>query len=418
MKRREFICALSFATAALGFPPSVFATKRSKVKIDRIDLFPLRYPMTGYFKFFTGPHGSAGRAAVLVKITADDGIVGWGQALPIARWSYETLETATVVLRDYYTPVLIGRDPEDIEGAHIEMSRAVAPGFTTGMPISRAGIDLALHDLSGKLQGKSLAQMWGKPTGGPITLSWTVNVTRIEDVGHVMEEGKKRGYRHFNIKVAPDPDFDIALAQEVRRLAPETFLWADANGGYELDTALRAAPRLADVGVDVLEAPLRPNRISGYQALKKQGALPILMDEGVVSPLDLEEFIKLGMLDGVAMKPARCGGLLSNKRQIELCLEHKLIWLGSGLTDPDISLAATLGLYAAYGLTKPAALNGPQFLTADVLKKPLRIENGLAHVPEGPGLGIEVDEDKVVELMKRSGGDKLVKDRTRIIGVL
>ena len=418
MKRREFICALSFATAALGFPPSVFATKRSKVKIDRIDLFPLRYPMTGYFKFFTGPHGSAGRAAVLVKITADDGIVGWGQALPIARWSYETLETATVVLRDYYTPVLIGRDPADIEGAHIEMSRAVAPGFTTGMPISRAGIDLALHDLSGKLQGKSLAQMWGKPTGGPITLSWTVNVTRIEDVGHVMEEGKKRGYRHFNIKVAPDPDFDIALAQEVRRLAPETFLWADANGGYELDTALRAAPRLADVGVDVLEAPLRPNRISGYQALKKQGALPILMDEGVVSPLDLEEFIKLGMLDGVAMKPARCGGLLSNKRQIELCLEHKLIWLGSGLTGPDISLAATLGLYAAYGLTKPAALNGPQFLTADVLKKPLRIENGLAHVPEGPGLGIEVDEDKVVELMKRSGGDKLVKDRTRIIGVL
>jgi len=418
MKRREFICALSFATAALGFPPSVFATKRSKVKIDRIDLFPLRYPMTGYFKFFTGPHGSAGRAAVLVKITADDGIVGWGQALPIARWSYETLETATVVLRDYYTPVLIGRDPADIEGAHIEMSRAVAPGFTTGMPISRAGIDLALHDLSGKLQGKSLAQMWGKPTGGPITLSWTVNVTRIEDVGHVMEEGKKRGYRHFNIKVAPDPDFDVTLAREVRRLAPETFLWADANGGYELDTALRAAPRLADVGVDVLEAPLRPNRISGYQALKKQGALPILMDEGVVSPLDLEEFIKLGMLDGVAMKPARCGGLLSNKRQIELCLEHKLIWLGSGLTDPDISLAATLGLYAAYGLTKPAALNGPQFLTADVLKKPLRIENGLAHVPEGPGLGIEVDEDKVVELMKRSGGDKLVKDRTRIIGVL
>ncbi|NIM98148.1 MAG: hypothetical protein GTO24_08735, partial [candidate division Zixibacteria bacterium] len=376
-----------------------------------------RYPMTGYFKFFTGPHGSAGRAAVLVKITADDGTVGWGQALPIAKWSYETLETATVVLRDYYVPVLIGRDPTDIKGAHDEMSKAIAPGFTIGMPISRSGIDLALHDLSGKLQGKSLAQMWGMPTGGPITLSWTVNVTKIDDVGHVMDEGQKRGYQHFNIKVAPDPDFDVALAREVRRLAPETFLWADANGGYEPDTALRAAPKLADEGVDVLEAPLRPNRISGYQALKKQGALPILMDEGVVSPIDLEEFIKLGMLDGVAMKPARCGGLLSNKRQIELCLEHELIWLGSGLTDPDISLAATLGLYGAYGLTKPAALNGPQFLTADVLKKPLRIENGLAHVPEGPGLGIDVDEDKVVELMKQSGGDKLVRNRTRLIGV-
>ena len=64
------------------------------MKIDRIELFPLRYPLTGYFKFFTGPHGSLGRAAVVIKITADDGTVGWGESIPIAKWSYETLETA------------------------------------------------------------------------------------------------------------------------------------------------------------------------------------------------------------------------------------------------------------------------------------------------------------------------------------
>lgn len=410
MNRRKFCRTLSASAIALGlWPPSLLSHRHlfyQKVKIDRIDLFPMRYPMTGYFKFFTGPHGSAGRAAVAVKITANDGKVGWGQSVPIAKWSSETLETATVVMREYFAPVLIGRDPTDIHGAHAEMDRALAPGFTTGMPISRAGIDLALHDLTGKWSGKSLAQIWSKPKGGPITLSWTVNVTSLDDIGNVMEEGKKRGYRHFNIKVAPDPEFDVALAREVRRLAPESFLWADANGGYEPETALKAAPRLADAGVDVLEAPLRPNRISGYQALKKQGALPIFMDEGVISPIDLEEFIKLGMMDGVAMKPARCGGLVSNKRQIELCLEHDLIWLGSGLTDPDISMAATLSLYGAFGLNKPAALNGPQFLTADVLKKPLRIENGMAYIPEGPGLGIEVDEDKVIELMKKSGGQK------------
>jgi muconate cycloisomerase len=69
-------------------------------------------------------------------------------------------------------------------------------------------------------------------------------------------------------------------------------------------------------------------------------------------------------------------------------------------------MAATLGLYGAFGLKKPAALNGTQFLTADVLKEPLRIENGVAHIPEGPGLGVEVDEDKVIELMKKSGGRK------------
>jgi L-alanine-DL-glutamate epimerase-like enolase superfamily enzyme len=411
MRRREFLAgaASAAAGAALAIPRTLRAGTFAKAKIERIDLFPVVYPTAGYFKFFAGPRGSTGRAAVIVKITADNGTIGWGQAVPMPTWSYETLETSVAVLREYFTPALIGRDPQDIEGAHAAMDKAIAPGFTTGMPITRAGIDIALHDLSGKLRGQSLAKMWGKPDGDSVLLSWTVNVTDISDVGGVMEEGKKRGYRHFNIKVAPDPDFDVALAREVRRLAPEAYLWADANGGYDLETALKAAPLLADAGVDVLEAPLRPNRISGYQALKKQGALPILMDEGVVSPTDLEEFIKLGMLDGVAMKPARCGGLLSCRRQIEICLENGLMWLGSGLTDPDISLAASLCLYGAYGLKKPAALNGPQFLTTDVLKKPLRIQNGFAHIPTGRGLGIEVDEDKVIELMNRSSGDKRLR---------
>jgi muconate cycloisomerase len=108
------------------------------------------------------------------------------------------------------------------------------------------------------------------------------------------------------------------------------------------------------------------------------------------------------MLDGVAMKPARCGGLWSNRRQIELCRERGLLWLGSGLTDPDISLAATLALYCAFGLDRPAALNGPQFLTEEVLVTPLRIENGTAFPPEGPGLGIEIDEEKLRALVART----------------
>ncbi|MHB9065150.1 MAG: enolase C-terminal domain-like protein [Pirellulaceae bacterium] len=201
------------------------------------------------------------------------------------------------------------------------------------------------------------------------------------------------------MKVAPDPQFDVELARLARRAAPAGFLWADANGGYDPPTALVAAARLADVGVDVLEAPIRPNQISGYQALKRQGALPILMDEGVVAPVELEEFIRLKMLDGVAVKPSRCGGLISNKRQIEIIEREGLMWLGSGLTDPDISLAAALGLYAAFALQKPAALNGPQFLTADVLKTPLQIVDGKAHVPSGHGLGVEIDEEKLARLI-------------------
>lgn len=414
--RREFV-AIAGAGVVAGAAREIGATAATgdsraalAVKIDRVVLYPVLYPMKGYFKFFVGPRGGQGRAAVIVKIIADDGTVGWGQSVPIARWSYETWETSFIALRDYFAPALLGRDPTDIEGALAVMDESIAPGFSTGMPITRAGIDLALHDLTGRLRGQSLSQLWGKPLkpGASLALSWTVNVKTIEDVAAVVAHGREAGYKHFNVKVAPDPDFDVALAKAVRRLAPDAFLWADANGGYDRKSALAAAPRLADAGVDVLEAPLRPNQISGYQALKRQNALPILMDEGVIHPTDLDEFDRLGMMHGVAMKSSRCGGLWSCRKQIELCAERGLMWLGSGLTDPDISLAASLCLYGAFGLTKPAALNGPQFLTADLLAKPLTIERGSAVIPAAPGLGVEVDETKVIELMKRSGGDKLL----------
>ena len=103
------------------------------------------------------------------------------------------------------------------------------------------------------------------------------------------------------------------------------------------------------------------NQIRGYQALHRQGAVPIVMDEGVVSPVDAEEFISLGMLDGLAIKISRAGGLESSRQQIRGVLDAGLFWLGSGLTDPDLSWTASLALFAAYGLEKPAALNGPQF---------------------------------------------------------
>ena len=85
------------------------------------------------------------------------------------------------------------------------------------------------------------------------------------------------------------------------------------------------------------------------------------------------------------------------------------MWLGSGLSDPDVSLAAHLGLFAAFGLKKPAALNGPQFLApSELLVKPLRIAQGVAQVPTGPGLGVEVDEAKLLALMEKTkqGADR------------
>ncbi len=385
MTRRRFVHSLAAAPLAI---------EKHAPPVRAIEVFPVRYSVTGYFKFF---RGRAERPAVFVKLTLEDGTAGWGQSVPMPTWSYETLESVTHTLRHYLAPALVGVNPADLAAAHAALDRAIAPSFSTGMPIAKAGLDLALHDAIGKLAGRSLPQLWGRKPRERIPLSWTVNVKSLEEAESLVEEGRKRGYRHFNLKVAPDVAFDVALAKTVRRLAPECFLWADANGGYDTATALEAAPKLGAAGVDVLEQPVPPNRLSGLAALKKQGALPIILDEGVVSVVDLEEFHRLGLLDGVAMKPARTGGLYQARLEVEYLEKNRLMFLGSGLTDPDVALAAALALYGAYGLDHPAALNGPQFLAGSFLKQPPAVEDGTLRVPGGPGLGIEVDEARVRE---------------------
>jgi len=371
--------------------------------IARIETIPLTYPTIGRFKFFEGPDGKPlGRQSVVVRITADDGSVGYGQSVPINKWSYETLETVQSTIERYLAPVLLGKDVFDTAGIQAAMDRVIAPSFSTGQPICKAGIDLALFDLTGKLLNQTAGQRWNRKGKDRITLSWTLNPVTLDDVPALIEAGRKRGYRNFNIKVAPDPRFDVELCRIVKKLAPDGFLWADANGGYDEATALDVAPKLADAGAAVLEQPLRPSRLTGYQKLKKQGALPIIMDESVVNSAELEEFIKLNMLDGVAMKPARCGGLTEARRQIEILEKHNLMFLGSGLTDPDLSLAASLLLYGAYDLKFPAALNGPQFLDGSILQTPLQPVDGAIPLPRGVGLGVAVDEAEMARRRART----------------
>jgi L-alanine-DL-glutamate epimerase-like enolase superfamily enzyme len=398
--RRQFLKRMTLGfSASLLFKGSPLWANQKSIHISNIEVFPVNYPMTGRFKFFEGPEGHMiGRASAIVKVTASDGTVGWGESIPIPKWSYETLESVTTTIRNYLTPVLIGHDVFDLNGAHTVMDKNIAASFSPGQPMAKAGIDIALHDLAGKLTHQSLPQRWGRQASQKIKLSWTLNPKRLEDLDTLIEDGWERGYRHFNVKVAPDVRTDLELCRRVKERVPDGFLWADANGGYDLASAFKIAPKLADIGVDVLEQPLPVNQLSGYRRLKKQGALPILMDEGVISPSTLIEFIRLDVLDGVAMKPARCGGLISAKRQIEILRDAGLMFLGSGLTDPDISLAATLALYCAFDYTLPAALNGPQFINKSVLKKPLIPHNGYLTVPQGDGLGIEVDEDKIKEI--------------------
>lgn len=382
LNRREFMGAP--ALLALADSPSPV--------IRKIEAFSAPYRVTSYFRFLPKPE----RPSVIVKLTCEDGTIGWGQSVPLPTWSYETPESVLSDIRDYLAPALAGKSVTDVATLHLAMKKALASSFSTGAPIAKAGIDLAVHDALGKMAQRNLPDLWARHGTDRIELSWTVNARSLPEAEQLVADGKKQGYRNFNLKVAPDPKFDLELCRYVRAQAPAGFLWIDANGGYDLETALRMAPKFANIGVDVFEQPIAPNRLTGLGALKKQGALPIIFDEGVVSSVELEEFIRLGLLDGVAMKPARTAGLFDARKQVELLEDAGLLFLGSGLTDSDLSLAASLQLFGAYGLKHPAALNGPQFLAGSYLKNPLLPRGGFLSVPRSFGLGVEIDESRLL----------------------
>jgi len=359
-------------------------------RIARVEVGRFDYPLVGEFKFFK----SGARPSLLVRLTDEGGVQGWGQAVPVESWTYETAEGAQSTLREYLAAAVTGADPADLPEVHARMERAIRPSFSVGQPLAKAAIDLACHDLWGRQAGKPVAALLGKIENAEIKLSWTVNAATLDKALEQLQQGRAAGYDSYNVKIGPPqtPDYDRELIRAVRDFAPKGFHWADANTNYDFATASDMARRLAHAGFRAFESPLPPNRIRDYQKLRREGALPILMDEGIVSPVEAEEFMELGMLDGIAMKVARCGGLWPAKRIVELLKARGLYVFASGLTDPDLSLAASIHLFAWAGLEFPAALNGPQYLegrgTSDA---GFRAARDRVRVPASPGLGVTMD---------------------------
>jgi len=360
-------------------------------RIARVDIKRVDYPLAGEFKFFK----SGARPSVIVRLIDENGVAGLGQSVPIETWTYETVETVETTLRHYLAPAVLGADPADIADVHARMERAIRPSFSIGQPLCKAAIDLACYDLWGKQTRRSVSELLGGTELTQVILSWTVQSPTIAGAEVQLREGAALGYRNFNIKIGSPqtPAYDLDLVRTVAAFAPGGFHWADANTNYDLETALAMAPKFADLGLKGLESPLPPNRIGAYQKLKRQGALPILMDEGIVSPVEVGEFIALGMFDGIAMKVARCGGLWNASRIARMLRDNDLLLYASGLTDPELAMAATAHFFAAAGLEFPAAVNGPQYLVdRGATDAEFRARGDIMPVPTGPGLGISPAE--------------------------
>lgn len=379
-------------------PPRLPLPGLAGLVVERVETFVVELPAIRSFEIAGGTVTTAGRPSprVLVKVTAG-GVVGWGEATPTPSWTYETTETILTTIDRYLAPALIGRPAWHLDAVAALFDRVIGRGFTIGSPLAKSAVDMALHDLMGRACGVPVGVLWGQRRTERIPLGWIVSTTSPQAVADSVAEGRDLGYTAFKVKIGlSDVDHDIAVVAAVRDAAPDAALWVDANQAYTVDQALRVARRLADLDVTAFEQPLPANHVTGLRRLRELSPVPVALDESVRHPSDLAMFVRLEAVDIAIAKVQRSGGLLLSRRLCALAEDCGVRLMGSGLTDSDLGLAASLHLFAAFGIDTPVDLNGRQFIDSVYTgARTVRVSGGIAEVPDGPGLGVDVDEERV-----------------------
>lgn len=369
------------------------------MKIERIEVFPVRLPLKAVLTLPRGPSRTLdeGKRIAVVRITADDGTAGWGEAGPSRRWSAETLESCVSSIRLYLAPALIGHEVEDIAGLHAKMNRELAPGIDAGQPIAKAALDIALHDLACKRRGIPLQKLFSNGPMGSISLSRLVSAPTPEEAAAITRAGLAAGYRGFKVKVGADPAKDQIIVRAVLDAADGAFVWPDANQGYSAAQALAQARAFAAMGITLFEQPLATSDFDGLRKLVGATAVKVVLDEAAMSLEFVAELARQGLVEGVAVKVNKLGGLHYAQAMCRWAREQGLVLLGSGLMDAPIGFMASSHLFAAYGIDLPVDLNGPQHIAADYLAAPIRMQGQTVPLPEAPGLGIRIDEEKLAQ---------------------
>lgn len=378
--------------AGLGADPEA---PNAPPTIAAIDCFHVPLPAKATFMLAGGAFARPGAPSprVFVRVRSTDGQEGWGEATPCPTWTYETAESIVSAVRRYLAPAVVGRCAFDLHAVHRAMDRAIAPGWSRGQPLAKAAVDVAVHDLLGRHLGVPIHRLLGGRRVAAITLAYLITSDRPEEAGAIARGGLEAGYAAFKVKVGiHGPADDLAMVRAVREaIGPDRFLWVDANQGYSPDQALRQARALEELGVAVFEQPVPADAISGLQRLVAGCPLPVALDESLRDPTEVYELARLGAIGGVILKVQRSGGLHPGRAMVAVAEAARLPLLGSGLCETDLGLVASLHLFAAAGVAVPVDLNGRQFVESPFAQGLEVGPGGRARVPDGPGLGIEID---------------------------
>lgn len=368
--------------------------------IARIDLYPVHVP---YRKIFTLGNGvtsntaDAGKPVLFVRMETNDGLVGWGEQRAEPRWSYETIETMTAAIKFHLAPLAIGLSPFQISEFHARAEAAMSVSVSNGMPFARAAMDMAFHDLAGKLAGVPLHALLGGALVSEIPLCSAIGVGEPETMAAQAKESS--AYSAYKIKVSGDPVADERRLRAIAEVTGDKPLWLDANQSYTPSKQARLMESIRDIdSVVCVEQPVRSPDWSGMASIRERSRLPVAIDEGSFSATDLAKAIRFGAADMVVLKICKAGGIRKCLESAAVANANGIELLGSGLTDCGVAFAASLHLFSTLKLSLPAELNGPELLL-DMLVTGLDIRDAAAQVPQGPGLGVEPELHKLNELL-------------------
>jgi muconate cycloisomerase len=367
------------------------------MQIAAIEVFPIRLPLKAVLTLPRGPSRSLeeGKRVALVKVTDRDGHVGWGEAGPSRRWSAETLESCVTSIREYLAPALIGHDLFDIAGLHARMNQELAVGLDPGQPIAKCAVDLAVHDLIGKRLGITVQSWLGAKRADSVRLARLVSAATPEEAAQLTTDALAQGHAGFKVKVGHQKALDVDIVRAVVEAAQGAYVWADANQAYSLEEAMRMSRAFERLGLTLFEQPVAMSDVHAMKKLLSASGLTIALDEAAIGLPFVIELIRREAVEGLAIKVSKVGGLHYARQMCDLARNAGLTLIGSGLMDAPIGFAASVHLFAAYGISLPVDLNGPQFIAEDYLAQPLPIRGQVAYVPDGPGIGVAVDEAKV-----------------------
>jgi L-alanine-DL-glutamate epimerase-like enolase superfamily enzyme len=311
---------------------------------------------------------------VLVKLFYE-GLEGLGEASPVS-YHNETLSTCMAVLKDWSEANILGDDPFAITDICRRLDKSVA-----GNTSAKAAVEMALHDLVGKLVGQPVYKLLGlSGLTAPMT-DFTIGLDTLDVIEKKTKEAVDAGYKI--LKVKQGTSYDREIIHRIRKVAPDMPLRVDANGGWTVKQAIAMSHFLADQGVEFIEQPLpKYAPVEEFRIVREQSPLPIFADESVCRANDVARMA--GAIDGVVVKLAKTGGLLEALKVIHVARAHSMQVMFGIMIESSIGVSAAAQLQSLCDhLDLDSAL-----LLADDPYEGAEYHDGYLKLPNRPGLGV------------------------------